>query len=200
MEELLSAQQAAAPNQGLWFLMEYMNQWAIVFMILCLEVTLCTLMILPLPVQFRLNLSSAMSKLWNSFPRFRIVTKTLLVIITGLFFDSLRRMYSIHLTTFQPDVLKIGKQVEMNTVLAEAQRNAFLTGVAVFLFLVLYRFQAMADQIAYLDTRMNDYSAGLGRKGERSMKKEVDYDAGKMKVQNNGSVAQAETVTLKQRI
>lgn len=84
--------------------------------------------------------------------RFRIVSKTILVIISALFLDSIRRMYSVHLTIYQPDILKMGKQTEMNTVLVASQRNAFLTGLSVFLFLVIYRFQAMSDQVNNLDS------------------------------------------------
>jgi len=176
-----------------------MNQWALIFLILSIEVILCSLMVLPFPINWRLKFSNGMAKLWNQFPRFRIVAKTVLVLVSGLFVDSLRRMYTIHLSIYEPSILKMGRQTEMNMVLVAAQRNAFLTGLSVFLFLVLYRFQAMSDQVAFLQARMDQYQEGLSKRGERTIKKELDYNANKEKISNTGSMQKVDDVQLKPR-
>ncbi|PRP82509.1 hypothetical protein PROFUN_10079 [Planoprotostelium fungivorum] len=197
--ELLATQGAAPAGPGGLWLLDYLNQWAVIFLILSFEVILCSLMVLPFPLTWRLKFSNGMSKLWNGFPRFRIVAKTLLVIVSALFLDSLRRMYTVHLSIYQPDILKMGRQTEMNMMLVSAQRNAFLCGLSVFLFMVLYRFQSMADQLAFLQTRMDQYDDKLAHRGERTLKKELNYDAGKEKIQNNNAGQTVDPVALKQR-
>jgi len=166
-------------------LLEYTNQWGAIFLLLTLELLLATFLVMPIPVGWRITVSQKMATAWNTLPRFRIISKTLMTIIGALFFDSLRKMYVIHLSTFQPDLLKVGREVEINKDLLIAQRNAYLTGFTVFIFLILYRFQSMADQVATLETRLDEIEPGLSKRSEHHVKKTVDYDKNKEKIQNN---------------
>ena len=194
----------AVQHQTFWnnmkFLLDYANQWAPVFILLMCELVLCTAMILPIPIQWRAKISQQMSRLWNLYPRFRIVMKTFIGIVTALFLDALRQMYMVHLSQRQPDLLKVGKEGEMNNTLVAAQRNAFMCGFTVFLFMVLYRMQSMADQISGLEDRLNLVDSDLTRKREGFVKREYGTATEKERLQNNLDVKPIDAdIKLRQR-
>jgi hypothetical protein len=61
------------------FLGENLNQWSIVFLIFMAEIIMCTAIVVPGPISFRTNFMNRLAKLWNEYPRFRLVTKTIMV-------------------------------------------------------------------------------------------------------------------------
>jgi len=153
------------------FLLDHANQWSLVFIILSFEILFCTLIVLPIPLNWRQTILLKTSNLWNRYPRLRIVMKTVMGIITILFVDASLTLYTVHVrsnTPAQPGTVLDEK--EINLTLFEAQRNAFLCGFSVFLFLMLYRFQSMADRITSLQEQINEVSS---RKTEHGLKKRV---------------------------
>ncbi|PRP77835.1 hypothetical protein PROFUN_14154 [Planoprotostelium fungivorum] len=180
---------AAQDNFIQTLLLEYANQWGLIFVCLSIEILIATFLVLPIPVKWRITVSQKMAVLWNQYPRFRIITKTLMSIVAALFFDSLRKMYVIHLSIYQPDLLKVGREAEINKNLLVAQRNAYLCGFTVFIFMILYRFQSMADQVATLEAKLDQIEPGLSKRTEHHVQKAVDYDKNKEAVQNNPKVS-----------
>ncbi len=61
------------------FLGENLNQWSIVFVIFMVEILMCTAIVVPGPISFRRQFMNQLAKLWNEYPRFRLVTKTVMV-------------------------------------------------------------------------------------------------------------------------
>lgn len=53
--------------------------------------------------------------------------------------------------------------------------------------------------MAFLQERMNQYDDRLSKRGERTVKKELNYDAGKEKLQNTSDLKKVDEVQLKQR-
>jgi hypothetical protein len=119
------------------FLGENLNQWSIVFLIFMAEIIMCTAIVVPGPISFRTNFMNRLAKLWNEYPRFRLVTKTIMYIIGGFFLDALRHMYMLYdatsvyggaSNTQVPGVS--GYTINKDAYLGfyKAERNAYLCG------------------------------------------------------------------------
>ncbi len=104
-------------------LMENLSPWLLVFGIFLVEMTFCTIIVVPGPIQLRTKILQELSKLWNEYPRFRLATKIVMVrrflnrsvkgfnkpcvvcltflsswqgLLGLLFLDSLRRIYYLY--------------------------------------------------------------------------------------------------------
>ena len=69
-----------------------MIQWNIAFGILLIEIFVCLLVVLPLPLGVRRSILLGLAKVWNQ-PTVNIVLKTVFGFICILFVDSLRTIY-----------------------------------------------------------------------------------------------------------
>jgi len=151
------------------------NQWTFVLLVLSLEMSLCCFVILPLPLSWRVAVLDALSKLWNQYPRFRIVTKTVMAIIFLLLVDSIRRMYLVHTFTEPENVsLKVSAAQDLAASLYEAERDGFLCGFTIFLFLMIYRFQQMSQRLESLEVKLRLYDPNLVNKTEGEVKSEYN--------------------------
>jgi len=122
-----------------------MIQWYAVFVLLLFQMALCILLVLPLPFRVRSAILSAIAKAWNN-PTFNIVIKTICGLLLVLFFDSLRNINNISTSIEEKrDVAHVhGKpNCEHYLRLFREQRNSYVVGFSLFLFLMLYRFKEM---------------------------------------------------------
>jgi len=147
------------------FVLDMMTPWSSLFIFLFIEIFLCSALILPgVPATLRRRLLQLLKYMWNDHPRFRIVMKTALVIITGLFLDSLRRMvqveFMMHSSTAMRDSLNVGRHLDFDLAFFQAEKNAFLCGTCVFFWMMLYRFQAMYGEVAALEEKIATLSKG----------------------------------------
>jgi len=124
------------------FLLENFTMWTLPFVFMLLELSLCILIVTPMPQYFRRGLLHTVIRVWNQYPRFRLMYKTAIGFVCYLFFDSLRRIYVVNLR------IETG-QVKDFSALYASERNAYLCGLTVFLFLMLLRVEAM---LGYIDT------------------------------------------------
>eukprot|EP01119_Soliformovum_irregulare_P009021 TRINITY_DN22131_c0_g1_i1.p1 TRINITY_DN22131_c0_g1~~TRINITY_DN22131_c0_g1_i1.p1 ORF type:complete len:189 (-),score=46.21 TRINITY_DN22131_c0_g1_i1:72-638(-) len=137
-------------NKTLEFLVANTNAWSGVFILLCLELSVCSFIIFPVPASLRRSVLESIANVWNKSPRIRICVWMTQLLIATLFMDSIRNLYSIHLAFKNMDPLtQIGGQpnIELNQNIYQAQRNMFLCGSTLFMFMVVYRFQSMADKL-----------------------------------------------------
>jgi len=165
------------------FVLDNLSQWTLVFVTMLLEIGICTFIILPFPFSWRRKFLELFARVWNQYPRFRIVTGTWMTLISFLFVDALRKMWVIHVTT-TPQIIEtpsgistvdlsssnlVGNQKDIEVTLMVAERNAFLCGLTVFLWLILYRFQSMMDKLSNLEIQLQ--KSGVQVSGEVSDEK-----------------------------
>jgi hypothetical protein len=144
------------------FLGENLNQWSIVFVIFMVEILMCTAIVVPGPISFRRKFMNHLAKLWNEYPRFRLVTKTVMFIIGGFFLDALRQVYmlydatSVYGTTSGQVPGASGYTLNKDAYLGfyKAERNAYLCGTTIFLFFMLYRFAHMTTTLTLLENKL----------------------------------------------
>jgi len=139
----------AGPQVDRWFMffVENITQWTFPFFLLLVELSICTFIVLPLPSLVRKSILRGLMKLWNTYPRFRLLYKTLMAVLVYLFADSLRRMYATSIR------LESGHIKDYSTLYA-SERNAYLCGFTIFLFLLLLRFEAMLGDITNLELQV----------------------------------------------
>jgi len=123
-----------------------MIQWVFVFTLLVVEAIALLLFILPLPKALKKAYMKAISAVWNQ-PQIRRVLIGCLIVVTVLFIDTIRTLYSI---THKPDDVAVSQTMLIS--LFRQQRNAYLTGFTLFLLLVLYRIQALLGELFLLET------------------------------------------------
>jgi len=119
--------------------------------------------VLPLPLHWRNIFLEKLSVFWNNYPRARIVTKTFLGLVTLFFVDALRTLY---ITVNIVDPLNPLKTEELKMKMYGGQRNAFLTGFTLFMFIMLYRFETMLFDVINLERKVK----GVNDKYEYEMK------------------------------
>jgi len=144
------------------FLGENLNQWSIVFLIFAAEILMCTAIVVPGPISFRRQFMNQLAKLWNEYPRFRLVTKTVMFIIGGFFLDALRHMYMLYDATsvYGPANAQVpgagAYTINKDAYLGfyKAERNAYLCGTTIFLFFMLYRFAHMTHTLTLLENKL----------------------------------------------
>jgi len=115
---------------------------------------MCTFLIAPFPIALRTAVIENLSNIWKTYPRARVVTKTLIGVVFVLFLDALRQMYLLHLIEVEPGLEAIEQIGESNRSLLQAERNAFLCGCTLYLFFMLHRFHSMLDNIKQLEARL----------------------------------------------
>lgn len=159
-------------------------QWMVVFLIMCAEVFLCLLFILPLPTPLR-KLICKVSSLAQS-PQVRTALVAVFLVIAFLFVDAIRSQNHLR----EEAHLHRDAIAQLNSVqnrLFRAQRNAYLTGFTLFLMLVLYRFQlntiemlASDEKIASLKKDLNAATEEQRRLQEQSRKGQGQSDNEKL--------------------
>lgn len=159
-------------------------QWMVVFLIMCTEVFLCLLFILPLPTPLR-KLICKVSSLAQS-PQVRTALVAVFLVIAFLFVDAIRSQNHLR----EEAHLHRDAIAQLNSVqnrLFRAQRNAYLTGFTLFLMLVLYRFQlntiemlASDEKIASLKKDLNAATEEQRRLQEQSRKGQGQSDNEKL--------------------
>jgi len=105
----------------------------------------CVLLVLPLPLRVRGAILSGLAKVWNQ-RTCNVVIKTLFGLLLLLFFDTLKNINNIStLITERRDDGHHGKSnyCEDYLRLFREQRNSYVVGFSLFLFLMLYRFKEM---------------------------------------------------------
>merc|ERR1711879_1050149 len=110
----------------------------------------------------RRRFMNQLAKLWNEYPRFRLVTKTVMFIIGGFFLDALRQVYmlydatSVYGTTGSQVPNASGYTLNKDAYLGfyKAERNAYLCGTTIFLFFMLYRFAHMTATLTLLENKL----------------------------------------------
>eukprot|EP01112_Ceratiomyxa_fruticulosa_P020341 TRINITY_DN689_c0_g1_i1.p1 TRINITY_DN689_c0_g1~~TRINITY_DN689_c0_g1_i1.p1 ORF type:complete len:182 (+),score=14.96 TRINITY_DN689_c0_g1_i1:315-860(+) len=131
-----------------------MLQWVIIFAFLVIEMVLCLSIIL-LPFSTRKKVLTFFARTWYNHGRVRIIVKTFLAMVFGFFVDSARSIYLVeNIISEQPEMETkaiIGSAPQLNVRLFSSERNLFLTGATLFLFLILYRFMTTAITIMELE-------------------------------------------------
>jgi len=147
----MAAETSFVPNAPSGQSLNFLNLWTVVFGIMITESLLVTLLIIPLPVKLRRSMLQKWAAAWNCNQGIRVAIKTVVAIIGALFLDSLRRMYAAYgiskASMLHPDLL-------VTLEYMEAQRNAFVCGCTLFLFIVLDMFKAMTDEIGGLEKQL----------------------------------------------
>eukprot|EP01102_Stenamoeba_stenopodia_P005729 TRINITY_DN16466_c0_g1_i1.p1 TRINITY_DN16466_c0_g1~~TRINITY_DN16466_c0_g1_i1.p1 ORF type:complete len:199 (+),score=51.25 TRINITY_DN16466_c0_g1_i1:83-679(+) len=159
-------------------------QWMVVFLILCSEMFLCLLFILPLPVSLR-KLLCKLSSIAQR-PQIRTALIAVFLVIAFLFVDALRSQNHLR----EEAHLHRDAAAQLTSVhnrLFRAQRNGYLTGFTLFLMLVLYRFQlntldllAADEKLAALKKELNASTEEQRRLQERLKKGSNDGDNEKL--------------------
>jgi len=131
-----------------------MIQWQLVFGLLCGEMFICVLLCLPLPLRFRRNILEGLAKLWAK-PTVNIIVKTVAVLLLLLFVDSVRSIYDLqakvdkHLETDKGHASSCDLYLRM----FRAQRNSYIVGFSLFLFLLLWRFKEMILELQTIEKK-----------------------------------------------
>eukprot|EP00026_Physarum_polycephalum_P017140 Phypoly_transcript_18254.p1 GENE.Phypoly_transcript_18254~~Phypoly_transcript_18254.p1 ORF type:complete len:204 (+),score=25.04 Phypoly_transcript_18254:125-736(+) len=133
-----------------------MFQWILCTLFLLSEMFVCAAILLPLPAKYRKTLLNKFENFWLHYPRARIVTKTFLSVIALFFADAIRILYIM--TNVVADPINPAKPDELRIKLYEAQRNAFLCGFSLFLYVMLHRFESLIMDLAKLEKRQADRS------------------------------------------
>jgi len=141
------------------FLIENLTQWTFPFVLLTIEIILCTIVVLPLPNLMRISLLKGLRNLWVRFPRFRLVYKTIMLLVAFLFVDSLRRMYVVYMRMELQHIAGKNANGQDLSQLYAAERNAYLCGFTVFLYLLLLRFEGMLGDQTKLEEQVEYYQA-----------------------------------------
>eukprot|EP01113_Clastostelium_recurvatum_P010444 TRINITY_DN1519_c0_g1_i2.p1 TRINITY_DN1519_c0_g1~~TRINITY_DN1519_c0_g1_i2.p1 ORF type:complete len:187 (+),score=48.61 TRINITY_DN1519_c0_g1_i2:90-650(+) len=145
--------------------------------LLCFEIAICTVCVLPLPIAWRRRALEGLSKLWNQYPRARIVTKVTMAAMVGLLIDALYGVYRTNYTMTNPDAVHaIGRDQEFNLELMKQERNAFLAAFILFLFTLIYRFQAMVESVVLLENTIatNDEKSSVQQQEYLQLVKEKE--------------------------
>eukprot|EP01103_Thecamoeba_quadrilineata_P006548 TRINITY_DN16276_c0_g1_i1.p1 TRINITY_DN16276_c0_g1~~TRINITY_DN16276_c0_g1_i1.p1 ORF type:complete len:169 (-),score=20.38 TRINITY_DN16276_c0_g1_i1:23-529(-) len=124
-----------------------MLHWNLIFCILIIECVLVLLLVLPLPRLMKRSILEGISKLWSNFP-VKIAAIAIVIGIGVLFFDSLRdsSYYKDQIDFNRGADVKAG--YNLHSRLLGAQRNAYISGFALFLLFCIYRFEVMLrDQV-----------------------------------------------------
>jgi len=157
-----------------------MLQWIFVLSMLIVEMLVCLAVIIPIPISFRRRLLVFLARVWNKNPAARIVIKSMMGLCAGLLVDSVRSIVKVEQVQLdQPELankLFAGQIPELNIRLFSSERNLFLTGFTLFLFLMLYRFMSMANQLIELETtlELSDEKAMVQQKDTQKLRGEVD--------------------------
>jgi len=118
-----------------------MIQWYAVLVLLLIEMIICLIVVLPVPLSFRTAVLSALAKFWNH-PTINIVLKTVFGLLALLFLDALRSINSVnHEISLHHDGHGPHSTCELKLRLFREQRNSYMVGFALFLFLMIYRFK-----------------------------------------------------------
>jgi len=157
-EVLKGAVRATRYQTGLFLdtlsLLRQLNQWSLVFLLFLAEFSMCTFLIAPFPIAWRTAAVQNLSNMWRTYPKARVVTKTLMGVVFVLFLDALRQMYLLHLIEVEPGLESVEMFGESNRSLLQAERNAFLCGCTLYMFFMLHRFHSMLDNIQQLEARL----------------------------------------------
>eukprot|EP01119_Soliformovum_irregulare_P017469 TRINITY_DN51_c0_g1_i1.p1 TRINITY_DN51_c0_g1~~TRINITY_DN51_c0_g1_i1.p1 ORF type:complete len:198 (-),score=39.01 TRINITY_DN51_c0_g1_i1:124-717(-) len=182
------------------FLFANLSPWTLIVLIMALEILMCTFIVLPLPLVIRRKGLEGFAYLWKSFPRFRVIAWCIMGVIFLLFCDSGFNLYRVHwAASVEPTRVQVidpnnsqpnpepVQQISpspyqnkaVNEQIYEAERNLFLCGMTMFMFMVILRFQTMADRMKELEVIMEKKGA-RPLQSERSLEKE--YNLGQDKV------------------
>ncbi|XP_074498053.1 B-cell receptor-associated protein 29 [Sebastes fasciatus] len=133
-------------------------QWTVVAVFLYIEMGILLILCLPFisPKRwrsiFRLRIWSWMSKFWNK------VFITMIIILIVLFLDAVREVRKYSAKEHGADVkLQPNMYDHLHMKLFRAQRNLYISGFAVFLWLVMKRVITMINRLAGAD----DYTSDL---------------------------------------
>jgi len=121
--------------------------WQAIFALMIVEAVVCLLIALPLvPNTIKLFFLNTIRKIFEYRPM-KIAAVTIFLCVLVLFVDSQREAYQFgnQLKQQQGADAKMGPNV--HTRLLGAQRNGYLSGFTLFLFLILYRFSVMVSQL-----------------------------------------------------
>jgi B-cell receptor-associated protein 31 len=132
-------------------------QWTLVATVLYAEILICILLLLPFISATRWR-SLFKSRIFNAFTSYANLYFTVFVVILIiLFFDGVRdvRRYSTPLDAHELNINPAAETV-LHMKLFRAQRNFYIAGFALFLFLVLRRLVTLVSRQA---TLMADYEA-----------------------------------------
>jgi len=118
-----------------------MIQWYAVLVLLLIQMAVCLFVVLPLPLKIRTSVLSALAKFWNQ-PTINIVIKTLFAVLVLLFLDALRTINNLqHDLGHKHATADLHSNCENKLRLFREQRNSYMVGFSLFLFLMIYRFK-----------------------------------------------------------
>eukprot|EP01111_Echinosteliopsis_oligospora_P002895 TRINITY_DN1463_c0_g1_i2.p1 TRINITY_DN1463_c0_g1~~TRINITY_DN1463_c0_g1_i2.p1 ORF type:complete len:199 (-),score=50.81 TRINITY_DN1463_c0_g1_i2:157-753(-) len=140
--------------------------WQINVALLLSEMLVCSTVVLPMPGRWRKKILNKLSHFWNRYPRVRIVIKTLIGFVALALVDCLRTLY---LMTQVSDPLNPAKPDDVKIKLYGAQRDAFITGFILFLFLMLHRFERLVSNVAKLEKQYSEETTQ-----QQDIKKEIE--------------------------
>mmetsp|Transcript_14026 Transcript_14026/g.24105 ORF Transcript_14026/g.24105 Transcript_14026/m.24105 type:complete len:211 (+) Transcript_14026:91-723(+) len=125
-----------------------MLQWLLVFGVCVVEGLSILLLVLPLPHIIQRWWMRFLHVLWTWTPARR--TMIGIFIITGfLFIDTMRLSYVARAKMADSDA-----NPQTATLLFRHQRNAYLSGITLFLLLILYRFQVVLAELFALEKKV----------------------------------------------
>jgi len=130
--------------------MSFTIQWTLVALILVFEMTICFILVLPLPLSFR-------KLIWKFFAtsHFFQKSKTVMifmgVVLAALFADAYRSSVNYHELSHEhanENLLAAANQYSsFQTQYFRSQRNMYLSGFTLFLGLILYRFMIVLGDL-----------------------------------------------------
>jgi len=132
-----------------------MLQWQAVFAVLLVEMGICTIVILPLPLKYRRAILEGIDKLTKN-QTVSTVLKVLFALLAFLFVDCVRSSMRVEEQLDVHDVVGVGhaqSHCEHFSRLFRAQRNAYMTGFALFLFLMIFRLKEMMMSLIAIEKK-----------------------------------------------
>jgi hypothetical protein len=125
--------------------------WYVIGLFTFLEMAACVILVLPLPIDMRRSMLQWLSTT-PLMSKFRSTLYIILFILAALCTDSLREVYMTGQTLNQPGLSHEDEHIHETHYYA-AQRNALLTGFALFLLILLSRFSTVVTEVFKLEQK-----------------------------------------------
>eukprot|EP01132_Coremiostelium_polycephalum_P008565 gene8565-10535_t len=173
-----------------------------IFVVLVLELLLCTLAALPIAMHTRKKIFGTIHKALSSESA-KIGIKVIFFIMAAIFTDALYNAYQTDKKIHSEEIVATEK-TNLYLRLFRYQRNSYMTGFCLFLFFLIYRSQSIIAELSSLETKseavikqskqnQNQTEALLAENTElkkevKSLKKmEIEFKAMKSQAENTSA-------------
>ncbi|GAM24432.1 hypothetical protein SAMD00019534_076070, partial [Acytostelium subglobosum LB1] len=123
-----------------------------IFIILLIEIIVCTTAMLPISMNMRKSIFSGLSRLLDGHTT-KIIFRVVFVILLGIFADSIQNSLAIDKKIHNEEHAHERNSLYLR--LFRFQRNIYLTGFTLYLFFLIYRAQSVVQQLTSVENKSN---------------------------------------------